>query len=403
MRIDQIDLFYLAIPKVTRAADGTQDTILVRIRDESGREGWGECDASPLVTIAAYVCPPSHGNIIPLREILRGEQLDSPADILRLHAKVLREALDIEQAHHALSGADIALWDLLGKRLEEPTWKLLETIEPGRDTASSRPPTSHAKLPYASVLFEATPEATQERARELRARGFQAAKFGWGPMGQHGEAFDVALVEAARAGLGNDAQLLVDAGVVWGEDDETAYRRAVAFSRARIGWLEEPLWPDAIPAYGRLKRRRPPVPIAAGEGANRFRFAEDLVESGGVDFVQIDVGRIGGLTTAFQVRRLAERRGITYVNHTFKSHLSLAAAIQVFATAPGFELLEYPAGGSELSDRLVRNPLQRGADGLVRVPEGPGLGVEVDPATVQRFLKQVRIEVDGEVLYQTPV
>jgi L-alanine-DL-glutamate epimerase-like enolase superfamily enzyme len=395
MRIDSIDLFYCAIPNVTRAADGTQDTVLVRLRDQNGLEGWGECDASPLVTIAAYSCPPSHGNIVNLRDILLGERLESPSDIVRLGDKVLHEALDIEHAHHALSGADIAMWDLLGKRRGEPAWKLLETL----DGASSQP---RAKLPYASVLFEETPAATRERAKALRADGFRAAKFGWGPMGKHGEANDIALVAEARAGLGDDARLLVDAGCVWGEDDATAFQRAVAFARFQIGWLEEPLLPDAIKAYGRLTARRPPVPIAAGEGSNRFRFAEDLLENGRVDFVQIDAGRIGGMTPAYRVRRLAEKLGVTYVNHTFKSHLSLAAALHVFATAERFELLEYPAGGSALSRALVRHPLGRGPDGLVRVPDAPGLGVEVDLETVRSFLKPVRIDVAGAVLHETP-
>jgi L-alanine-DL-glutamate epimerase-like enolase superfamily enzyme len=401
MRIDSIDLFYLSVPNVTHAADGTQDSILVRLRDESGLEGWGECDASPLVTIAAYVCPPSHGNIIGLRDILLGERLEMIDDIRRLGEKVLREALDIEQAHHALSGADIAMWDLLGKKLGEPVWKLLEAIEPLPSASAGAAPSSHAKVPYASVLFEATPDATRERAKQLRAQGFTATKFGWGPMGKFGEAFDMELVEGARAGLGPQAKLLVDAGCAWGEDDETAFRRAAAFAKARIDWLEEPLMPDAIPAYARLRRRKPPVPIAAGEGSSRFRFAEDLLENGGVDFIQIDAGRIGGITPAFRVRRLAERHGAVYVNHTFKSHLSLAAAIHVFATAERFELLEYPAGGSELSRALVKNPLERGSDGLVRAPDGPGLGVEVDMETIRRFLRPVRIEVGHTVVHET--
>jgi L-alanine-DL-glutamate epimerase-like enolase superfamily enzyme len=402
MRIDSIDLFYLSMPSVTRAADGTQDSILVRIRDESGLEGWGECDASPLVTLSAYVCPSSHGNIINLREILLGERLETASDILRLDDKVLREALDIEQVHHALSGADIALWDLLGKRLDEPVWRLLDSLEARAGAGASVP---CPKVPYASVLFEETPEATGTRAKELRAAGYMAAKFGWGPMGRaggrEGEAMDIALVEAARSGLGPEPRLLIDAGTVWGEDDETAYRRAAAFASQRVSWLEEPLFPDAIPAYARLKRRKPPVPIAAGEGSNRYRFAEDLMENGGVDFIQIDAGRIGGITTAFRVRKLAERLGLTYVNHTFKSHLSLAAALQVFATAPRFELLEYPAGGSELSRRLVKDPLERGAGGLVRVPDRPGLGVEVDLETIEEFLQPVRIEVGGKLVHET--
>jgi L-alanine-DL-glutamate epimerase-like enolase superfamily enzyme len=195
---------------------------------------------------------------------------------------------------------------------------------------------------------------------------------------------------------------MVDAGVAWGEDDETAFRRAVAFQPYELTWLEEPFLPDAISAYGRLRRRRPPVPIAAGEGSNRYRFAEDLLENGGVSFIQIDAGRIGGIDAAFQVRRLAEARGATYVNHTFKSHLSLAAAIHVFAAVERFEHLEYPAGGSRLAASLVKDPLLPGADGLVRAPEKPGLGVEVDRAVLKEFLKEVEIHVAGKTLYRTP-
>src|SRR5437879_12794409 len=123
MKIAAIDLFYLRMPEVTAAADGTQDTLLVRVRTEDGLEGWGDCDASPLVCIAAYCCPMSHGNIINIRQSLLGETLNSPDDIRRLHAKALRNGLDIQQIHHAYSGADIALLDLLGKKREEPVYR----------------------------------------------------------------------------------------------------------------------------------------------------------------------------------------------------------------------------------------------------------------------------------------
>jgi L-alanine-DL-glutamate epimerase-like enolase superfamily enzyme len=395
VNIAAIDLFYLAMPEISSAADGTQDTLLVRIRDESGLEGWGECDASPLVTLAAYVCPRSHGNIHGLREILLGERLETPADILRLHARVLRLAADLEQVHHALSGADIALWDLLGKARGEPVWRLLGELECDRGVKS------HPKLPYASVLFEATPEATRQRAAELRAAGFRAIKFGWGPMGCHGAEFDLELVREARSGLGPEPRLLVDAGMAWKEDHRTAFERAVAFASCDVGWLEEPLFPDAVAAYARLKAFSPPLAIAAGEGCNRYRFAADLIENGGIDVVQIDAGRIGGITTAFAVRRLAEERGITYVNHTFKSQLSLTAALQVFADAEPFHLLEYPAGGSALSRALARTDLEPGPDGLVRATEAPGLGVEVALETVRQYLRPVRVEVGGKLLFES--
>src|SRR4051812_12968237 len=125
MKIVAVDPIYLKMPDITTAADGTQDTLLVRVRTDEGIEGWGECDASPLVSLSVYCCPMSHGNIINIRESLIGEKIDGPEDVRRLRAKVLRQGLDIQQIHHAYSGADIALWDAVGKKLRKPVYQLL--------------------------------------------------------------------------------------------------------------------------------------------------------------------------------------------------------------------------------------------------------------------------------------
>ena len=397
MKIAAVDPFYLRMPDITTAADGTQDTLLVRVRTDTGLEGWGECDASPLVSLAVYCCPMSHGNIINIRTSLIGETLDAPDDVLRLSEKVRRNGLDIQQIQHAYSGAEIALWDIIGQQLGKPVYRLLAEMSGTSDVA-------HPKLPYASVLFGDTPEDTYQIAVGLRERGYRAAKFGWGPMGKFGEANDIALVAAAREGMGAAAQIMIDAGVVWGTDYETAYNRAEAFAQFSPTWLEEPLAPDAIDAYGSLAEKNPPVPIAAGEGSSIYRMAEDLIVNGGIQFVQIDAGRIGGIMPSFQVRQLAERRGIQYVNHTFKSHLSLAAALHVFATNHDFDLLEYPAAGSELSQRLVTEPFPIESDGMVRVKELPGLGVRVDTEAIRPYLAPVRIEVSAETVFdQAPL
>ena len=392
MKITAVDPFYLRMPNITTAADGTQDTLLVRVRTDTGLEGWGECDASPLVSLAVYCCPMSHGNIINIRTSLIGETLEEPEDVVRLSEKTLRNGLDIQQIQHAYSGAEIALWDVIGQQLEQPVYRLLAEMSDTSDIA-------HPKRPYASVLFGGTPEATYQIASELREQGYRAAKFGWGPMGKFGEANDIALVQAAREGMGTEAQIMIDAGVVWGTDYQTAYNRAEAFAEFSPTWLEEPLAPDAIDAYGALTQKHPRVPIAAGEGSNTYRMAEDLITHGGIQFVQIDAGRIGGIMPSFEVRQLAERQGIQYVNHTFKSHLSLAAALHVFATNPDFDLLEYPAAGSALSQRLVTEPFPVESDGMVRVKELPGLGVKVDTEAIRDYLAPVRIEVGADTIF----
>ena len=389
MKIIAVDPFYLKMPQITDTADGTQDTLVVRIQTDEGITGWGECDASPLVSLATYCCPMSHGNIINIRESLVGETLDNPNDVVRLHQKALRNGLDIQQIHHAYSGADIALWDIVGQRLGEPIYRLLEPQSQ-----------SHSKLPYASVLFGDTPEETYQIATQLREQGYRAAKFGWGPMGKFGEENDVALVRAAREGMGENAQIMIDAGVVWGEDYDTAYARAKQFAQFSPTWLEEPLAPDAIEAYMELSKRNPPVPIAAGEGSGTYRMAEDLILHGGIQFVQIDVGRIGGITAAFRVRQLAEQHRIQYVNHTFKSHLSLAASLHVFVTNESFDLLEYPAEGSELAQRLTVERLKVRSNGKVELTGKPGLGVSVDTDAMGAYLAPVGIQVGNEVVFE---
>jgi L-alanine-DL-glutamate epimerase-like enolase superfamily enzyme len=388
MRIVSVDPIYLKMPSITTAADGTQDTLLVRIRTDDGLEGWGECDASPLVSLSVYCCPMSHGNIINIRESLTGERIDSVDDVKRLRAKVLRQGLDIQQLHHAYSGADIALWDVVGKKLRRPVYQLLGGAK------------QYSKLPYASVLFGDSPEQTYQVARGLKERGFRAMKFGWGPLGSKDAAFDEALVKSARDGIGNDAELMVDAGVCWGNDVEKVLERAKTFSKYRVTWLEEPLHPDAIGRYNELAKRKPALPIAAGENCGTVRAAEDYLENGGLNFIQIDAGRIGGITPSRIICEQAQKRGVTYVNHTFKSRLSLAAALHVFADVEKFKYLEYPAAGSRLAFDLVSG-LERDAKGMVNLPEKPGLGVEVNIDVVREFFVPVRVELSGQTIFQS--
>jgi L-alanine-DL-glutamate epimerase-like enolase superfamily enzyme len=387
MRIVSVDPIYLKMPSITTAADGTQDTLLVRVRTDDGIEGWGECDASPLVSLSVYCCPMSHGNIINIRESLIGETIDGPEDVRRLKGKVLRLGLDIQQIHHAYSGADIALWDIVGKKLRRPVYQLIGGAK------------QYPKLPYASVLFGDSPEQTYQIAQGLKQRGFRAMKFGWGPLGSKDAAFDEALVGSAREGIGNDAELMVDAGVCWGNDVEKVLERAKTFSKYRVTWLEEPLHPDAIGRYGELARRKPALPIAAGENCGAVRAAEDYLENAGVNFIQIDAGRIGGITPSRIICEQARKRGVTYVNHTFKSRLSLAAALHVFADVEQFKYLEYPAAGSRLAFDLVKG-LERDEKGMVSLPEKPGLGVEVNMDVVREFFVRVRIELSGQTIFQ---
>jgi L-alanine-DL-glutamate epimerase-like enolase superfamily enzyme len=390
MRIDTVDFFYLSLPEIQDIGDGSQDALLVRARADNGLEGWGECEASPLVSIAAWGCPMSHSACKPVGYAVRGRAIDTPDDIRALTRDVRRQSFDLLQADHTLSGVDMALWDLLGKQRGEPAWKLLGWAQ------------AHPKTAYASQLFGASPAETQAKAERVRRQGFRAAKFGWGPFGIE-LAADEAHVRAARAGLGPDVALLVDAGTIWGEDVEAAAQRLPVLQECGALWLEEPFVSGALHAYRELERRlHEPLRTAGGEGAHEPFMARNLMDYGGVGYIQIDAGRIGGLTSAYAVAREAEQRGVTYVNHTFTSPLALSASLQPYAGLESSRFCEYPAECSPLAANLTMETLAPDANGDLRIPDRPGLGMTVNPATLRRYLVSVEIRVRDRVLYRTP-
>ena len=389
MRIDSVDFFYLAMPEILDIGDGSQDALLVRVC-AGGHVGWGECEAAPLVSIASLVCPMSHSACKPVQASVLGQSIDSAADIRRIGDLVRANSLDLLQADHTLSGIDIALWDLLGRRLGEPVWKLLGYQQ------------SYAKTPYASVLFGDTPEATLLKARAIQQRGFRAAKFGWGPFGQTNLEADEAQLHAAREGLGPDGILLIDAGTVWNTDLAAARARLPALQQVRATWLEEPFVSGALSEYHGLSVESGDVGMAGGEGCHNFHMAKHMIDHAGLKYVQIDAGRIGGITISKDVADYAVNRGVTYVNHTFTSNLALSASIQPFAGLKSHEICEFPTELKSLATAMTKTHITPDANGQIQAPDAPGLGIEPDLDGIKPYLVDAEIRVGSKVLYRTP-
>src|SRR5262249_26305374 len=154
------------------------------------------------------------------------------------------------------------------------------------------------------------------------------AKFGWGPYGRGTVEADADQVHAAREGLGREIALLVDAGTVWGDDVAAAERRLPDLEACHAVWLEEPFVSGALSAYRELAGRSRIVKLAGGEGCHNFQQARAMVDYAGLGFVQIDAGRVGGITTAAQAAEYAAARSVQFVNHTFTTHLALSASLQ---------------------------------------------------------------------------
>jgi L-alanine-DL-glutamate epimerase-like enolase superfamily enzyme len=394
MKIEAVDFFYLSMPVVRDIGDGSQDALLVRVQAGS-YTGWGECEAAPLVSMASWNCPMSHSACKPVSASILGQRLEGPADIQRLNKLVRQNSFDLLQADHTLSGIDTALWDLLGEKLGEPVYRLLGY------------PRAYPKIAYASQLFGEDPQLTYRQAQAVVTAGFRAAKFGWGPYGHRTANEDAKQVRAARAGLGDAGILLVDAGTVWGDDvtqaqQRQAQQRLPGLQACKAMWLEEPFVSDALQAYSRLAATSGSVKLAGGEGCHNFPQARNMIDYAGLGFIQIDAGRIGGITTAKQVADYAHAKGVTFVNHTFTNHLALSASLQPYAGLEQHALCEYPFAPSTLAQELTTTKLLPDALGQVHLPEAPGLGVALNAQAIQKYLVEVEIKVAGRLTHKSP-
>jgi len=369
MKITGVEAIYVRLPEIKEQCDSGQDAVVVRVETDAGISGIGEVDSAPLAVKGMIEGPYCHFITTGLRNLLIGED---PFETEYLWHKMYHSNIYAGRrgvAIHAMSGIDVALWDIKGKALGVPIWKLLGGG-------------FHKKVrAYASSLFGSTPRETGELARRFRHRGFSAVKFGWAPMGRD-EQNDIALVREARSGLGPDADLMIDAGLVW--DAKTAIQRARAFSDFKIFWLEEPLRADDYEGYSRLSLATD-IPIAAGEEESERRSYLELMDKGKIDIVQVDLTRSGGFTEAMKIASLAYDRGLRCVNHGFTTYINVAAALHFLNSIPNSFIAEFVVQeGTALRDQLTKQTI-KAKDGYLSIPEEPGLGIDLDPIAVEKY------------------
>jgi L-rhamnonate dehydratase len=355
-------------------ADGSQDDLIVRIHTDEGITGIGEVDSSPELVQALVQAPSSHAVATSLRDALIGED---PFDVERLWQKMYRALIYFGRrgiAIHAISGLDIALWDIKGKAVGKPVCELLGT--PVRDRVRA----------YASMLMPDTTAEVAIAVTGLRDQGFTAVKLGWGPLGKDPQ-HDVELAAAARVAGGEGVDIMIDAGLGYVADAKTAIGVAREYERLGIYWLEEPFEPDEYEAYAELADTVD-LPIAAGEQDATWWGFRELIERAHVDVVQPDVTRCGGITETLRIAELARSHGVATVPHAWKSGIIKAASLHVNAVLPDGNLQEYCVADTPINTRLTQQRLPIEADGCVAVPTAPGLGVDLD----ENVLESLRLD-----------
>ncbi|MBN9122117.1 MAG: mandelate racemase/muconate lactonizing enzyme family protein [Planctomycetes bacterium] len=308
-----------------------------------------------------------------LRPFLIGERADEPARVsekLRQNTFWQGRGGSVE---HAISGIDIALWDLFGKITRQPVSRLL-----GGNYRSKI-------KPYGSLLF-AEPDALREKLKIAVARGFKAIKLGWKPFGRRDAKTDELLIRTARETVGPNVEIMVDAGgsdAYWPHGYKWALRTAQMLARYDVVWFEEALPPDDIAGFAEL-RRNAPLPIATGEVFTRRQSFWPLIQQHAADIVQPDCTKCGGLTEAWRIAWMAYEHNVQWVPHGWNTAIGLAADLQLSAAMPVAKYVEFLTP-SPYMDELITVPFRPDADGYLTIPDAPGLGIELNRVALERF------------------
>ena len=368
MKITGVEALHLRTPQVEFKADGTQEVLLVRVGTDAGIIGHGEAVSNASVIRAIVEAPRSmpfrHG----LGAVLIGSDPLAPEARWQDMYDATRWYGRRGAAIHAIAAVDMALWDIVGKHRGQPCHAVWGTRR-------------RRVRAYASVLFRDDPAASAALAAELVARGFTAIKFGWGRFG-HDRNWDIASLQAIRAAVGRDIDLMVDAGRIWTAEEAIRWAPEL-FERFELRWLEEPLHEDDLAGYARLAATVAPGWIAAGETEEREADFSGLLDSG-VKVIQPDIGRAGGPTVCRRVSAMAAARSAWCLPHSFGTGVNLAASAHWMMSAESAPMMEYPVTASPLRNELVIGmPTMQG--GEVLVGDEPGLGIALDEAVVKRY------------------
>lgn len=373
MKIIDIEVIELRVPGWTgETFDGSYDNCLVLVHTDEGVTGIAEVDSVPSVIRAIVEAPRSHSHAMGLKQAVAGQD---PADVEGLWERMY----DLTSYYgrrgaviHAISAVDIALWDLRGKVLGKSVGELLGTRR--RDRV----------LAYGTVYpLGETADAVRRNIDRGLKLGLKAIKIVADPFWREDLRKTEGLIRAARAHVGPDIRLMVDAATAWTKAEEGLPLMPI-FRDNDFFWVEAPLPVDDLDGHARFQGFD--VPIGGGDLGLTTRFEyEEAFERGKIDIAQPDVTMAGGLTELMRISDLARRRGKRLVTHGYKSNITIAANLAFLSQHWMDEPCEYSTSQSPLRWQLTNEAFPIGTDGRIAVPERPGLGVSLNAETVARY------------------
>jgi galactonate dehydratase len=354
------------LPDAQRTSQGdwpSLDIVVVEVRTDAGIVGWGECLArtsSPAYAAAVETI---------LKPVLVGRNPFETASLWRaMRGRLTGRAGGM--LVESIAGVDIALWDIMGKVAALPVHRLLGGA--GRRQI----------LAYASSINWGDDARAEAETRDCLARGFRAIKV---KIGQTPRAA-IARAELIRKIVGPEIRLSVDAN--WAFDLDEATQVGEALAALDYWWFEEPIVPEDIDGYRRL-RERTKVRLAAGESDFVATQARDLIATRSVGVIQPDVARAGGITETRRIADLADAFHVAYAPHVgWSGAICAAASVQLAAAQPNFLVYECMIFANPLRENLLTRRVgsfQDLVDGHAAVPEGPGLGIDIDRDALARF------------------
>lgn len=374
MKITDVQAIHLRIedPNIS-IFDGSYDDCVIVVHTDEGISGLGETESMAPAIQAIINGPSAHSHARALKEVLVGcDPSNHPSELWQR----MYDATDYVGRRglvmHAIGGIDLALWDLHGKITGKPVHALLGGAK--RD-----------RLPAYGTIYpiERTPDGVKrqiEAGQKLNLRDFKLAADPWW---MEDLELTSRLLLAAREQAGLKARIIVDAALSYRTAEE-GLRLIPLLINAGIWFLEAPLPLDDVEGHARMAGYG--IALGVGDlGLTHVREFIEMMDHGGADICQPDISEVGGFTGILQIAAAARKRGKRVITHGYKTNIEIAANLHFLAAQQDEEILEYSLSHSPLRWETTLEHFPVDADGCVRVPQSPGLGVSLDPQIAAKY------------------